>query len=68
MIHYSTTAKCTRWGAEYGARRVSFVSRADRAAMDAGAQVRMRDCPEVRGHTDRVIIRVNGRFYARMPD
>jgi hypothetical protein len=67
MIHYSETARCTRWGAQFGARRVSFVSAADRAAMDAGAQLRMRDCPPVKGETERVIIRTNGRFYARMP-
>ena len=66
-IYYSQTARCTRWGAEYGARRVSFVSEADRAAMDAGMQLRMRDCPAVKGQTERVIIRCNGRFYARMP-
>ena len=66
-IHYSQTARCTRWGSQFGARRVSFVSEADRVAMSAGAQVRMRDCPPVRGQTERVIVRIKGSFYARMP-
>lgn len=67
MIHYSETARCTRWGSEWNARRVSFVSDADRQAMRDGLEVRMRGCPSVRGQTERVIIRTNGRFYARMP-
>ena len=67
MIHYSETARCTRCGSDFGARRVTHLSAADKAAKAAGAQLRMRGCPPVKGCTERVIINISGRYYARMP-
>lgn len=64
---YSETARCNRWGAERGARRVSGLTRAEREAIRAGEEVRFKGCPECEGTTERRIIYVNGRFFARLP-
>ena len=64
---YSTTARCTLWGAAKGARRVSGLTRAEREAVRAGEEVRFKGCPLVDGTTERRIIFTNGRFFARMP-
>jgi hypothetical protein len=64
---YSTTARCARWGAEKGARRVSGLTRAEREAVRNGEEVRFKGCPEVDGTTERRIIFTGGRFFARMP-
>lgn len=64
---YSQTARCSRWGAERGARRVSGLTRAEREAIRAGEEVRFKGCPECEGTTERRIIYVNGRFFARLP-
>lgn len=55
-------------GSGRGARggRVTFGNR-ERAALRAGADIRLAGCPPVRGITDRRIVEANGRFYARMP-
>jgi hypothetical protein len=64
---YSQTARCARWGAEKGARRVSGLTRSEREAVRAGEEVRFKGCPEVDGTTERRIIFTGGRFFARMP-
>jgi hypothetical protein len=64
---YSTTARCTAWGAAKGARRVSGLTRAEREAVRNGEEVRFKGCPLVDGTTERRIIFTNGRFFARMP-
>ena len=64
---YSTTARCTAWGAQQGARRVSGLTRTEREAVRNGEEVRFKGCPEVDGTTERRIIFTNGRFFARMP-
>lgn len=64
---YSETARCARWGAERGARRVSGLTRAEREAIRAGIEVRFKGCPECEGTTERRIIEINGRFFARLP-
>jgi hypothetical protein len=66
-MQYATKATCTRWGSDWGARRVSGLTAQERAAVRAGADVRLAGCPPVRGITDRRIVEANGRFYARMP-
>jgi hypothetical protein len=65
---YSKTARCARWGAEKGARRVSGLTRSEREAVRNGEEVRFTGCPEVDGITERRIIFTNGRFFARMPN
>jgi hypothetical protein len=66
-MQYAIKATCTNWGAQRGARRVSGLTAQERAAVRAGADVRLAGCPPVRGITDRRIVEANGRFYARMP-
>ena len=63
----STTGYCTAWGADKNARRVHGLTRAERDAIRAGAEVRITDCPAYRGATERRVICVSGRFYARIP-
>jgi hypothetical protein len=64
---YSTTARCTLWGAAKSARRVSGLTSAEREAVRAGEEVRFKGCPEVNGTTERRIVFTGGRFFARMP-
>lgn len=65
---YSQTAYCHAWGSAKNARRVHGLSKEERDMIRNGAgQVRIADCPSVRGVTDRRIIVVSCRFYARMP-
>ena len=64
---YSQTARCALWGAAWGARRVSGLTRAERKAVRAGEEVRFNGCPLVDGTTERRIIFMHGRFFARMP-
>jgi hypothetical protein len=64
---YSKTARCARWGATKGARRVSGLTRAEREAVRNGEEVRFKGCPLVDGTTERRIIFTGGRFFARMP-
>ncbi len=64
---YSDTARCARWGAEKGARRVSGLTRSERAAVQAGMEVRFTGCPRVNGTTERRIIFTGGRYFARLP-
>jgi hypothetical protein len=66
-MQYAKQATCTRWGSDWGARRVSGLTAQERAAVRAGADVRLAGCPPVRGITDRRIVETNGRFYARIP-
>jgi hypothetical protein len=60
-------ATCARWGSQHGARRVAGLTAAERAAIREGLEVRIVGCPMVCGVTDRRVIEINGRFYARMP-
>jgi len=64
---YSNTARCARWGAEKGARRVAGLTRSEREAVRAGLEVRFTGCPLVDGTTERRIIFTGGRFFARLP-
>jgi len=64
---YSQTARCARWGAAKGARRVSGLTRAEREAVRDGEDVRFKGCPLVDGTTERRIIFAGGRFFARLP-
>jgi len=64
---YSQTARCARWGAAKGARRVSGLTRAEREAVRDGEDVRFKGCPLVDGTTERRIIFTGGRFFARLP-
>ena len=64
---YSETARCTRWGADKGARRVSGLTRSEREAVKNGQEVRLKGCPLVDGTTERRIIFTGGRFFARLP-
>ncbi len=64
---YSNTARCTAWGAERGARRVAGLTATEREAVKAGDEVRFVGCPEVQGVTERRVVYLNGRFFARMP-
>lgn len=64
---YSQTARCARWGAAKGARRVSGLTRAEREAVRNGEDVRFKGCPLVDGTTERRIIFAGGRFFARLP-
>ncbi len=66
-MQYATKATCTRWGAQKGARRVSGLTADEKAAVRAGAEIRIAGCPPVRGVTDRRIVESSGRFYTRMP-
>jgi len=65
--HISRSARCSEWGSAKGARRVSSLTTADKARINSEQLVFMLDCPSVNGCTVRKIIKVNGRFYARMP-
>lgn len=68
MTTYSTTARCNRWGgSSWNARHVHGLTREERDAIRAGADVRMTGCPAYRGITERRIVSIKGRFYARMP-
>lgn len=67
MIFYSDTARCARWGAAKGARRVAGLTRSEREAVRSGEEVRFKGCPLVDGTTERRIIFTNGRFFARLP-
>jgi hypothetical protein len=64
---YSNTARCARWGAAKGARRVSGLTRSEREAVKDGQEVRFKGCPLVNGTDERRIIFTGGRFFARMP-
>jgi len=64
---YSQTARCARWGAAKGARRVSGLTRAERESVRNGEDVRFKGCPLVDGTTERRIIFTSGRFFARLP-
>lgn len=63
----STTATVSGWGSDKSARRVTHLTRAERAAVRAGGLVLIQGCPAVRGVTDRRVVERGGRFYARMP-
>ena len=63
---HSTTAYCTRWGAQFGARRVFGLSGDEKKAIRAGQTVTI-DAPTYRGVNVRRVVLVSGRFYARMP-
>lgn len=67
-MQYAKKATCTRWGADWGARRVSGLTADERAAVRAGADIRLAGCPPVRGITERRIVAVGNRFYARLPN
>lgn len=67
MTAYSSTARVSCWGATKSGRRVSGLTRAERESIRAGAEVRIAGCPPYRGQTDRRIVEIGGRFYARMP-
>lgn len=67
MKKYSETAKVRAWGANWGARQVTRLTADERAAVRAGQELRIAGCPEYRGETDRRVIAIGSRFYARMP-
>lgn len=62
----SPTAYCTRWGAEFGARRVFGLSDGEKRAIRAGDTVTI-DAPAYRGVAVRRVVFIRGHFYARMP-
>lgn len=68
MTAYSTTAYCNAWGgSSRNARHVYGLTKAERDAIRAGQEIRLAGCPAYRGITERRIVAINGRFYARMP-
>ena len=64
---YSKTAKIAGFGSDKNARRITYLTADERAAIRAGGEVRIAGCPAYRGETDRVIVEIGGRFYSRMP-
>ena len=64
---YAQSARCRHWGAHQSARRISGLTADEQRAIKSGVEVRLSDCPPVKGVTDRRIVFVRGRFYARMP-
>jgi hypothetical protein len=67
MNRTSTTAYCRAWGAARNARCVYGLSKEERQAIKAGAPIYLTGCPPVNGVTERRIVEINGRFYARLP-
>lgn len=67
MKYYAKHPKVSGWGATYGARVVSHLTKEERELVRAGCELYISNCPQWRGCTDRVIIEYNGRFYTRMP-
>lgn len=63
----STTGYCNRWGSAWGARRVYGLSAEDRADVAAGRTVLIHG-PLHRGCSERRVVRLRGRYYARMPE
>jgi hypothetical protein len=67
MTIYSKTARVAGWGSDKNARRVTHLTPEERELIRAGGEVRIADCPEYHGITERRIVEIGRRFYARMP-
>ena len=67
MNTYSKTARCTAWGSDKNARRVSHLTPEERTMVRSGQDVRLAGCPEYQGQTDRLIVAIGSRFFCRMP-
>lgn len=61
------SATVAGWGADRGARRVSHLTKAERAHIRAGGTVLIEGCPAYRGVTVRRIVERGACFYTRMP-
>lgn len=66
---YAQNATVYGWGSHQNARRVlaSSLTKDERAAIAAGAEVRISGCPPVAGITDRRIVAIKGAYFCRMP-
>lgn len=62
----SKTAKVAGWGSDKSARRVTHLTKEERAAIRAGQTVIIEGCPAVAGVTQRRVIERGSRFYARL--